>query len=306
MNRRTIFHFILLLLVCGVFFYGCSKQEGPDTSGPVRDSTPRVLIPEAAGSVTYGTNIVTIDASHTDQGYMMLQYRGANPKVKLQMAAPDGATYTYLLSQSGQYETFPFSSGNGLYSLKVLENAEADMYSIAFAQDIEVAIADEFTPFLYPNQYVNFTSESQAVSKGAELASGAHSELEVIQNIYEFVTKNIVYDEEKALTVASGYLPVIDETLSTGKGICFDYASLMSAMLRSQGIPTRLEVGYAGEAHHAWISTYVKEKGWINKIIEFDGESWSLVDPTFGANSDSKSLKQYIGEGDNYTLKYSY
>ena len=37
---------------------------------------------------------------------------------------------------------------------------------------------------------------------------------------------NISYDEEKARTVESGYLPDVDETLESGKGICFDYAAL--------------------------------------------------------------------------------
>ena len=41
-------------------------------------------------------------------------------------------------------------------------------------------------------------------------------------------------------------LPSVDETLKTKKGICFDYAALMTAMLRSQGIPTKLEIGYQG------------------------------------------------------------
>ena len=46
----------------------------------------------------------------------------------------------------------------------------------------------------------------------------------------------------------------------------------MTAMLRSQGIPSKLEVGYAGESLHAWINTYIDEIGWVDKIIRFDGE----------------------------------
>ena len=75
-------------------------------------------------------------------------------------------------------------------------------------------------------------------------------------------------------------------TLSTGKGICFDYAALMTAMLRSQGIPTKLEIGYSGEVYHAWISTYIDEIGWVDNVIQFDGKSWSLIDPTLAASND--------------------
>jgi len=50
----------------------------------------------------------------------------------------------------------------------------------------------------------------------------------------------------------------------------------------------------------------VDEIGWVNGIIEFDGTSWSLMDPTFAANSSESSLKKFIGDGSNYTVKYVY
>lgn len=101
-------------------------------------------------------------------------------------------------------------------------------------------------------------------------------------------------------------MPDVDETLSSGKGICFDYAALMAAMLRSQRIPTKLQVGYAGEAYHAWISCYVDEIGWVDNIISFDGKDWSLMDPTLAANNDDDTVKDYIGDGSRYIIKYTY
>jgi len=183
---------------------------------------------------------------------------------------------------------------------------EGDSYLIALSQDIDVAIEDEFLPFLYPNQYVSFTAGSKTVIKGSELAKNAYSDLEVIQNIYHYVIENISYDTAKANSVTYGYLPDIDDTLKSGTGICFDYASVMTAMLRSQGMPTKLEVGYSGEALHAWISTYTKDTGWIDDIIEFDGTSWELMDPTLAANNNTSSVGKYIGDGSHYVLKYSY
>ncbi|MBQ1472846.1 MAG: transglutaminase domain-containing protein, partial [Lachnospiraceae bacterium] len=92
------------------------------------------------------------------------------------------------------------------------------------------------------------------------------------------------------------------------KGICFDYASLMSALLRSQQVPTKLVVGYSGTAYHAWISVYISEIGWVDNIIEFDGSNWSLMDPTLAANkaNSSSAVKEYVGDGSNYTVKYNY
>ena len=185
-------------------------------------------------------------------------------------------------------------------------DAAKDLYAIAFTQTAEVQVEEEFLPFLSPNVYVNYTADSASVTKGAELAEQCYSDLDVIENVYHYVTQNIVYDENKAQSVAYGYTPVPDETLSSGKGICFDYASLMTAMLRSQRIPTRLEVGYAGEVYHAWISCYIAEIGWIDNIIEFNGENWSLMDPTLAANNSISAVQEYIGDGSKYLVKYTY
>ena len=80
----------------------------------------------------------------------------------------------------------------------------------------------------------------------------------------------------------------------------------MSAMLRSQRIPTKLEVGYSGDVYHAWISCYVDEIGWVDNIIEFDGKNWSIMDPTLAANNSASDVKKYAGNGKNYVTKYTY
>jgi transglutaminase-like putative cysteine protease len=59
----------------------------------------------------------------------------------------------------------------------------------------------------------------------------------------------------------------------------------MTAMLRSQGIPTKLVIGYAGDIYHAWISVYTEEKGWIENAIEFHGNEWVRMDPTFASTT---------------------
>ena len=139
-----------------------------------------------------------------------------------------------------------------------------------------------------------------------DLSANCHDDLEVIISVYNYVVENITYDYDKAENVKSGYIPDVDEILRSKTGICLDYSSVMASMLRSQQIPTRLEVGYAGEAYHAWISTYVEDQGWVNGIIQFDGQNWSLMDPTFAANAKEKELKSFIGDGSNYVTKYIY
>lgn len=299
---------LALCFMCCTLLWGCSgkKSSEADHSGPSRDNTPLVLTPSADGTVVYDNDYASIDASNQSQGYIMVSYSGSCEKVKVQITGPDQNTYTYLLTARNEYTPFPLSSGNGTYLIQVMENVGGDSYVVSLTHDVDVQIENEFLPFLYPNQYVDFNADSQAVAKGSELAANTWSDLEVVQNIYNFVIKNISYDTEKATSVSYGYIPNVDDTLTSGTGICFDYAALMAAMLRSQNIPTKLEVGYSGDAYHAWISTYIDETGWVDNIIEFDGHDWQIMDPTLAASNDSESVKKYVGDGSHYVVKYSY
>ena len=319
MNRKIFFWYMLFFISGAAFFLtGCGKDstesgQSRSSSGSnqksepetVRESVQQSLLPQASGAVVYGNDTISIDASNTGEGYVMVRYAGASEQVRLQITTPGGILYTYALA-IGQYETFPLTGGSGSYHMEILEHAYDDMYALAFSQDIEVALNDEFKPFLYPNQYAWYTQESQAVQYGIQLSEKSSDDLSYVENVYHYIIENVTYDKEKAENVQPNYLPNIDETMSTGKGICFDYASLMTAMLRSQGIPTKLEIGYSGEAYHAWISVYLKEAGWVDNIIEFDGTNWTLMDPTLGASNNKKSVEKYIGDGSNYVVKYSY
>ena len=272
-----------------------------------RDNTSVCLVPSADGTVVYSNEAAVIDASNADQGYIIVQYIGSSPKVKLQVTGPDTITYTYSLAvDGGKQEVFPLPAGDGTYQVNVFENIEGNQYSTAFSQEITIQLDDQMLPFLYPNQYVNFSATDNAIALGEDLALSANNDLDVVSNVYNYVVSTIKYDYAEAESVQSGYIPDIDEVLETKKGICLDYAALMTSILRSQRIPSRMEVGYAGSAYHAWLSTYIEDVGWVNGIIEFDGTDWSLMDPTFASNTSEESLKNFIGDGENYTTKYIY
>ncbi len=322
-KKLSFFHILISALMAAFFLTGCGGASASDKdtddsekasqeasakkdSGKKRESVQQFLLPQATGSVVYGNDIISIDASNTGEGYVMVQYSGGATKVKMQITLPDGTQYTYTLGQNGAYETFPLPGGNGAYHIDVLENAYDDMYALAFAQDIEVTLNDEFKPFLYPNQYAWYTQESKATNYAIELSQESSDDLNYVENVYKYVTDNISYDKDLAANIPAGYIPDIDRTMESKTGVCFDYASLMTSMLRSQGIPTKLQVGYSGEAYHAWIDVYLTESGWVDKIIEFDGNSWTLMDPTLAAANNRTSVGEYIGDGSNYTVKYSY
>lgn len=265
-----------------------------------------VRTPIASGVTVFENSLVKLDASNMSQGYIMVKYLGGNPKIKIQITK-GGVTYTYDLDSSGAYDVFPLSEGDGTYQVKVFENVSGNQYTQAFSRAIDADITNQFGPFLYPNQYVNFNASSAAVQTGSQIVSGLTSQVEVVAAIYNYVVDNITYDTAKAASVQSGYLPDVDLVLARKKGICFDYAALMTAMLRSQDIPAKLVVGYTGSLYHAWINVYLDGQGWVDNIIYFDGKSWKLMDPTFASSrGQSEEIMSYIGNGANYQGKYSY
>ena len=144
------------------------------------------------------------------------------------------------------------------------------------------------------------------MKKAASITKNCKNDLAKVKKVYNYVIKNYKYDKKLAKTVKPGYVPNLNKIYKKKKGICFDYAALMSAMLRSQRIPTKLEVGYSGDVYHAWISCYVDEIGWVDNIIEFDGKNWSIMDPTLAANNSASDVKKYVGNGKNYVTKYTY
>lgn len=266
-----------------------------------------LLLPEASGTLVQSNGKAVIDYSNTADGYVMVKYTAATTKrLKVQVKGPS-TTYTYNLAADAAWDTFPLSDGNGTYQVVVYENISGTKYATVLSQSISVTLTDEFAPFLRPNQYVDYSAAPNTVAKAAELTAGMKDPLDKVAAIYDFVVKNLTYDKQLAATVRSGYLPVLDSVLAKKTGICFDYAALMTGMLRSQGVPCKLVVGYAGTAYHAWISVYSEKTGWVEGIVYFDGVSWQRMDPTFASSGkQSASIMRYIGDGKNYTAKYLY
>ncbi|MCL2373138.1 MAG: transglutaminase-like domain-containing protein [Defluviitaleaceae bacterium] len=259
-------------------------------------------IPEAAGVNARANDLAEIDYSHVHLGYVKVRFfQRTTASVRVLIEAPGGKRHQYRLSTNGDWEVFPLTDGNGRYTIGVFQQIQGNRFAMVNTVTTNVRLDNEFEPFLRPNQFVNFTPSSQVVREAERLTHGLTGIFDIVGAVYNFVIDNIAYDFELAATVQSGYVPDLDRILQRRMGICFDYAALMTGMLRSQGIPTRLVIGYAGDVFHAWINVYSPETGWINSIIQFNGRTWNLMDPTFSSTSNgSPTFQAFIGDGTNY------
>ncbi len=280
------------------------KETQPVEELPEEAAIPNNITAVASGKKTKSNDFATIDYSNTDDGYVMVRYSAAtDKKLKVQVKGP-ATTYTYALTAQS-WSAFPLSDENGDYQVLVLENVEGKKYAVVLSLTVSVNMTDEFAPFLVSNQYVNFDDAPKTVAKAASLCGGISDPLKKVEKIYDYIVGNMTYDYELAASVESGYFPKLDKVLSKMSGICFDYAALMTGMLRSQGVPAKLVVGYAEDTYHAWISVWSESTGWVDGAIYFNGTQWKRMDPTFASTGGSDML-EYIGNSSNYTAKYYY
>ena len=280
------------------------------TSAQTESSKAEVVVPKIktgsfTGAKTVSNDIACADITSVDMGVIKVTYSGECGKVKVRITKGE-AVYDYDLDPGGT--VFPLQSGSGTYNIKVLENVSGKTYAVALDEDFSADIKSEFSPYLVPSQYINYSQSDDCVYKAAELCAGKSGTVEKAAAMFGYITSNVKYDKELAASVKSGYVPNPDKTLESGKGICFDYASLFASMCRSQNIPAKLVMGYVrGNVYHSWNEIYTEESGWVTVDIFLKGSGWELLDPTFYASaSDKSAVAEYIGDGSDYSAIYYY
>ncbi|MBR0462550.1 MAG: transglutaminase domain-containing protein [Erysipelotrichaceae bacterium] len=298
--RKTVISIMTVLLLCSC---GGGNEEAKES---LEFDPDNIYEPPAMAEVSFDkdtaklTDEVVFDLAHTSEGYFSVSVK-SDKKLKMRVLFTDSEEhYDYDLDNDGTVCYYPLQMGSGSYSLIVYKNIEGTKYAALDYRNTDVTLADEFQPFIRPTYYIRYSSDSDCVRKAYELTRTASSVTQFIRNVYDFVCKTVRYDKKKAENLPSIYAPDPDETMNSGKGICFDYAALAAAMLRSQGVPCKLIMGNVSpnDLYHAWNMFYTEETGWITVKFEVSPNSWTRLDLTFSANGEDD---EFIGNGENYT-----
>ena len=294
---------IVLLLALCLALLCCGAAPAPRESEQTRMEVPPMATSAFHPELAENSGKVSVDLSAVSEGYVAL-CAYSNSRLKAQVLK-DEMTYTYDISSEGVPSILPLQCGSGRYTIRVLENVGSTKYAVIYITERDVKLLDEFQPFLRPNDYARYDASSLCVQSASHIAANSRDALEFIGGVYELICGSIAYDAVKASRTTTMYLPDVDATLISGKGICFDYASLAAAMLRSQGIPTKIIFGYVApnNLYHAWNMFYTEESGWVTVSFEVDDRSWNRIDLTFSAGGAGE---EFTGDGSNYTDVYSY
>lgn len=217
-----------------------------------------------------------IDVTTTSIGYVTAGCIGDGSgykRLKFQVSK-DGVKYNYDLSIKDKPTQFPINMGNGFYTFKIFEQMNGTTYKQLQSVSRVVTLRSEFVPFTLPTAFCDYATDGPCVRVARRLTRKCRTEGAALDAVYKWVHRNVKYDKSKTAFLESqkGYVPSPDATMRELKGVCYDYASLMAAMLRSIGIPCKVITGYMDGKYHAWVSAYA------------DGK-WKLCDPTSGKPS---------------------
>ena len=213
-------------------------------------SSADAVWPESTGEVVYTDGKLVVDASHQEQGYVMC--RTSEPtshRMRVRMTFSGGGQLDYELNTDGSYVVYPLQLGSGTYDFTLYENVKGTKYSVEGKITLMVQLASENAAFLAPNQYVDYVRDTNAVLKSDELATQG----DIFDKVCEFITSEFSYDFVRAKTISPGALPEIDGCFDNRAGVCQDLSAVMVCMLRVQGIPAKLMIGYADQYYHAWV-----------------------------------------------------
>ena len=233
---------LLLSGICGVI-YAAAEAKWPTGS--------------SAGQKTNGK--MTLDVTNISEGYFMASVsEKTSHRLKLRVTK-NGETMTYDLNSDGNFEVFPLQLGSGKYDITLYENVSGKKYSNAGKISLDVSLVREDIAFLYPNQYVDYNEHSEAVAAADKMCAGKN-EKEIYTVIRKYIMENFSYDYIKSVTVAASELPDIEGCFEKRMGVCQDLSALTVCMLRCQGIPAKLMIGYADKNYHAWTVAIVADQ----------------------------------------------
>jgi transglutaminase-like putative cysteine protease len=150
-----------------------------------------------------------------------------------------------------------------------------------------------------PPRYPTLVQEAADVAR--QTSSGRRNHLTIARALEEYLRESgrFTYTlDYTALRRDRSLDPMEDFVRNHRSGHCEMFASALTLMLRSQGIPARLVVGYYGGEYnaigqyyeftqrhaHAWVEAYIRPQDcpqeWLDNRIASNRGAWVVLDPT--------------------------
>lgn len=170
----------------------------------------------------------------------------------------------YIYSIYDEKTRLPLQLGSGDYQVTLLGSTDNRRFKTLSKTSFKISL-EAFAPFLSSSQTVFFEEEDPVYLLAKSLTKDAQNDGDKLEILHEYLIKNVRYDYNKAEDLEKGYVPLPMITLEEGKGICYDFAALLGAMLRAVDVPAKLIKGYSAytPVYHAWNEVYIDGEWWI-------------------------------------------
>ena len=271
----------------------------------------------------YSNKYVSINTNTANRGYLEVNYLEPNGfDIEVFMTANvknnrnNNAQWEYKTGNKGKCKIIAgLTYGNAEYSIKVSSTMVNNSTGVGRASDkakltVGLNNVSSTGAFLLSNSEVIFNSNMQFIKKANEIAATCSNDLEKVSKIYDWLTDYLGIGGS-GNTALGVYKCNLETVYNRKTGVCYDFAVVLAAMLRSQGIPCKVVFGdytnSSGRIGHAWNEVYVQGSGTMktNKL-SITGNTWCRLDPMRTAGNSSESTIEFMNNSSNYVWEYYY
>ncbi len=274
-------------------------------------------------SGVYANKYVKINTNTANKGYLEVEYldtKGYDIKVSMCSNKKNEygnlASWKYQTNNKGKCTIkAALTYGNAEYTINVISTMKNDSTGVERISKkatltINLTNVSSTGAFLLNGGEVEFNTSMSFIKKANEIASTCKDDFEKVSKIYDWLTQYIKYQVVED-TVVGQYKCDLNKIYNRKTGVCYDYAVVLAAMLRSQGIPCKVVFGkYANSAAglgHAWNEVYIAKSGSITtNELSITGNKWCTLDPTLSNVNSSQSAIDFMNNDKNYTWELYY
>lgn len=277
---KTLFQILAFIAVVGVFlalFFAGSPSENTDPINrdayfnrgvqdeiidfsTLKKETPKKVIPKNFKKYNfryqYNINVTGRVDKATFKLPLQTDEAGKQYITNFKIYPQPNKIYSVDNNTIAEYRFSNLRTGNNVITIEGI--AHLNRYDINEAKRLNINFLKETDIKRYLLAEKGIEINNPYVKKIADKITGDSKE-ELVNNIYEYVRKNIHYNHGASL-------PSAVTALKAGRGKCGEFAAAMVALCRVKGIPARVVSGNIArkiDTKHTWVEVYFDEYGWV-------------------------------------------
>ena len=295
--------------------------DGTVSLDHIMPSEDKIQLIETANGV-YENEYVKIDINTSNKGYIQIESLDpAAERVEVNLYSNVNnqfggkGRWHYNHKQKGKTTLkAALTYGNATYEIEVWTTLTSESLGITRCTrkavlTVTLNNVSKTGGFLLSTGEVIYSSGMQFIKKADEIAATCSNDFEKVGKIYAWLTDYLDYKPSDDYTAVGTYTCDLEKVYNRGYGVCYDYAVILAAMLRSQGIPCKVVFGkYAGSDYgHVWNEVYINSNGSITTDkVDIAGNKWCRLDPTMSHSNSGKQSTDYMNTDKNYLWQLIY